>query len=321
MQTPVRDLTRIEPPSALTAATGPHLVGAVPDAEPVDLAVIVPAYNEIAGIERTLALVHDVLAGFGRTSEVIVVDDGSADGTGEAAAACGARVIAHATNQGYGAALKTGILNSRAPAIAIIDADSTYPADAIPRLYARLARADMSVGARQLTSKGVAWIRRPGKWLLNRFASYLVGRHIPDLNSGLRIMKRDALLRYLHLLPSGFSFTSTITMALLANGHPVAYEPIDYNKRSGRSKIRASHFGSFMLLVVRAIVLFNPLKVFMPLGALLFLLGVVKLIQDIILWNLSETAVMAFLSAIVVWAVGLLADMIARLQMQPPGRY
>jgi len=318
MQTPVRDLTRIEPPNALAATTGPHLVGAVPDAEPIDLAVIVPAYNEIAGIERTLALVHSVLAGFDRSSEVIVVDDGSADGTGAAAAACGARVIAHEYNRGYGAALKTGILNSRARAIAIIDADSTYPADAIPRLYTRLGQADMAVGARQLTSKGVAWIRRPGKWMLNRFASYLVGRPIPDLNSGLRIMKRDALLRYLHLLPSGFSFTSTITMALMANGHSVAYEPIDYSRRAGRSKIRASHFASFMLLVVRAIVLFNPLKVFLPLGAVLFLLGVVKFIQDIFLMNLSETAVMAFLSAIVVWAVGLLADMMARLQMQPP---
>ena len=318
MQTPVRDLPRVEPDGALVPAQVPHLVGAAP--EPVDLTVIVPAYNEIAGIERTLALVHDVLARFGRTSEVIVVDDGSADGTGEAAAACGARVITHDVNRGYGAALKTGILNSRAAAIAIIDADATYPADAIPRLYDRLAHADMAVGARQLTSKGVAWIRRPGKWLLNRFASYLVGRRIPDLNSGLRIMKRDALLRYLHLLPSGFSFTSTITLALLANGHAVAYEPIDYVKRAGQSKIRASHFGSFMLLVVRAIVLFNPLKVFLPLGALLFLLGLAKLVQDIVRWNLSETAVMAFLSAIVVWAVGLLADMIARLQMQPPGR-
>ncbi len=318
MQTPVRDLARIEPAGVLSAAPGPHRVETVPDAPPVDLAVIVPAFNEIAGIERTLALVHDVLATFDRSSEVIVVDDGSADGTGAAAAACGVRVIAHEYNRGYGAALKTGILNSRARAVAIIDADSTYPADAIPRLYARLAHVDMAVGARELTSKGVAWIRRPGKWMLNRFASYLVGRPIPDLNSGLRIMKRDALLRYLHLLPSGFSFTSTITMALMANGHSVAYEPIEYSKRAGRSKIRASHFASFMLLVVRAIVLFNPLKVFLPLGAVLFALGILKLIQDLVIRNLSETAVMAFLSAIVVWAVGLLADMMSRLQMQPP---
>jgi hypothetical protein len=156
--------------------------------------------------------------------------------------------------------------------------------------------------------------------MLNRFASYLVGRRIPDLNSGLRVMKRATLLKYLHLFPDGFSFTSTSTLALMANGHTVVYEPIDYAKRSGRSKIRPSHFGSFMLLVVRSTVLFNPLKVFLPMGTILFLLGVAKLIQDIYLWNLSETAVMAFLAAIIVWAVGLLADMMSRLQLQPRER-
>jgi hypothetical protein len=156
--------------------------------------------------------------------------------------------------------------------------------------------------------------------MLNAFASYLVGRSIPDLNSGLRVMRRETVLRYLHLLPDGFSFTSTITMAMLANNHAVTYEPIEYTRRVGRSKIRPSHFFSFLMLVVRSIVLFNPLKVFLPLGSLLFLLGVAKLVQDIVLWNLSETAVMAFLSAIIVWSVGLLADMISRFQMQAPWR-
>ena len=284
----------------------------------VDLAVVVPAYNEIDGIERTLTLLRDVLAGVAYSSEIVVVDDGSIDGTGARAEASGARVVSHLTNRGYGAALKTGVLNTRARAIAILDADCTYPADAIPRMLGKLSQADMVVGARRLSSSGVAWIRKPGKWLLNRFASYLVGHHIPDLNSGLRIMRREALLRYMHLCPNGFSFTSTITLSLLANGHTGIYEPIEYGRRSGSSKIRPSHFGSFMLLVVRAMVLFNPLKVFLPLGSVLFVAGVAKLIQDITRWNLSETAVMAFLAAIVVWAVGLLADMIARQQLQPP---
>lgn len=289
-----------------------------PTAPVADLAVILPAYNEAAGIGDTLNRVREVLAGFNRSSEIIVVDDGSTDGTGQRAAECGVRVISHPWNRGYGAALKTGILATHARAIMIMDADSTYPPDAIPRLYAKLDGADMVVGSRMLTSKGVAWVRRPGKWMLNRFASYLVGRHIPDLNSGQRVMRRDTVLRYMHLCPSGFSFTSTITLAMIANGHNVIYEPIDYLRRAGRSKIRASHFASFILLVVRAIVLFNPLKVFLPAGAVVFLVGVGKLIQDIYLQNLSETAVMAFLSAMTIWAVGLLADMISRLQMQPP---
>jgi glycosyltransferase involved in cell wall biosynthesis len=285
-----------------------------------DLAVILPAYNEARGIDETLRRVRDVLAAFPGTSELIVVDDGSTDGTGERAAAAGIRVVTHAWNRGYGAALKTGIMATTAPAIMIMDADCTYPPDAIPRLFGKLDGAEMVVGSRWLRSAGVAWIRRPGKWLLNRFASYLVGRRIPDLNSGQRVMKRDTVVRYMHLCPSGFSFTSTITLAMIANGHNVIYEPIEYAKRTGDSKIRASHFASFILLVVRSMVLFNPLKVFLPIGAIVFLAGIAKLIEDIYLWNLSETAVMAFLSAMTIWAVGLLADMISRLQMQPPPR-
>jgi len=285
-----------------------------------DLAVILPAFNEANGITDTLSRVRTVLAGLNCSSEIIVVDDGSKDGTGQKATDAGVRVITHPWNRGYGAALKTGVLSTEATAILIMDADSSYLPDAIPKLLAGLDRADMVVGTRSLGSEGVAWIRRPGKWMLNRLASYLIGLNIPDLNSGQRVMKRDVLLKYMHLCPSGFSFTSTITLAMLANGHPVIYVPIEYVKRSGQSKIRAGHFVSFILLVVRSIVLFNPLKVFLPLGAIIFLVGVGKLIQDIYRWNLSETAVMAFLSAITVWAVGLLADMIARLQMQPPWR-
>lgn len=319
MATPTQELVRTERAPALSAALLTSAPLAVPGPA-VDLAVILPAFNEIGGIDRTIARIRDVLSTLPYSSELVVVDDGSADGTGARAAACGVRVLTHPVNRGYGAALKTGILNTNAKAVAIIDADCTYPPERLPELTIKLANADMVVGARALSSSGVAWIRKPGKWLLNGFASYLVGRHIPDLNSGLRVMRREAVLRYMHLLPNGFSFTSTITLALLANGHTVTYEPIVYTKRVGRSKIRASHFFSFMLLVVRAIVLFNPLKVFLPLGTFLFLVGIGKLIQDIILDNLSETAVMAFLSAIIVWAVGLLADMVARLQMQPPNR-
>ena len=283
-----------------------------------DLAVIVPAFNEIQGIERTIARVGDVLARLDCDSEVIVVDDGSTDGTGERAIECGARVVTHAFNRGYGAALKTGILATTASAVMIMDADLSYRPEAIPVLYSKLTDADMVVGARVPSSSGIPRVRRPAKWILNRFASFLVGRHVPDLNSGQRVMRRDVLLRYLHLMPNGFSFTSTITLALLTNGHPVLYEPIEYDERAGQSKIRAAHFLGFLLLVIRSTVLFNPLKVFLPLGAILFVIGVVKLVQDLILWNLSETAVMAFLSALVIWAVGLLADMISRLQMRPP---
>jgi glycosyltransferase involved in cell wall biosynthesis len=291
-----------------------------PEAIVPDLAVILPAFNEVDGVGQTVSRVLATLADLPCTSEVIVVDDGSTDGTRQRAEEHGARVVSHRRNFGYGAALKTGILNTQAEVVTIIDADCSYAPEVIPHLYSRLGDADMVVGARALSSKGVAWIRRPAKWFLNRFAAYLVGQRIPDLNSGQRVMRRTTLLRYLHLLPNGFSFTSTITLAMMANGHDVIYEPIEYARRTGISKIRAAHFLGFLLLVVRAIVLFNPLKVFLPLGMVLFLIGVAKLIQDIVRWNLSETAVMAFLSALVVWSVGLLADMISRLQLRPPFR-
>ena len=302
--------------SGLDVAPAP--ASAQPAVKAVDLAVILPAFNEADGIDATLSRVQAVLRTFPGTSEIIVVDDGSKDGTAEKAAATGVRVIPHPWNRGYGAALKTGVLATKAAAIMIMDADATYEPDAILRLYTRLEGSDMVVGSRSLMSEGVAWIRRPGKWLLNKFASYLVGVDIPDLNSGQRVMKRSTLLRYMHLCPSGFSFTSTITLAMLANGHLVIYEPVTYAKRTGTSKLRAAHFVSFILLVVRSMVLFNPLKVFLPLGAIVFLAGIGKLIQDIYRWNLSETAVMAFLTAMTIWAVGLLADMIARSLMQPP---
>lgn len=293
----------------------PRESGDLPVSQPPELTVIIPAFNEEGGIRTTVERVQAVLNGMACRSELVVIDDGSKDRTAAEAAAAGARVVAHPKNKGYGAALKTGILGTTATNILIIDADCTYPPEAIPRLWAKMDRHDMAVGSRPITSSGITWTRRPAKWFLNKLASYLVGQHIPDLNSGQRIMRRKVLLHFLPLLPMGFSFTSTITMAMLANGYPVAYEPIEYAVRTGHSKIRPQDFGNFILLVVRAIVLFNPLKVFLPAGAVLFLIGVGKLAEDIYLMNLSETAVMAFLSAIVVWSVGLLADMIARLQL------
>ena len=132
-------------------------------------------------------------------------------------------------------------------------------------------------------------------------------------------MRRSVLNQFLHILPSGFSFTTTITLAMMCTDYRVLYLPIVCNTRVGSSKLRPKEFAAFIMLVLRTIVLFNPLKVFLPLGGVLFCVGAVKFVFDLYLWNLSETAVMAFLAAIVVWSVGLLADMIARLQLKPRG--
>jgi hypothetical protein len=174
----------------------------------------------------------------------------------------------------------------------------------------------MVVGARTGASVQVPLVRRPAKAFIRALASYLSGERIPDLNSGLRVMRRDLVQRYAHLLPDGFSFTTTITLASISNGHPVEYVAIDYHARLGESKIRARHAYDFTLLVLRVIIYFNPLKVFIPAGAFLAAAGLAKLAYDIVRDNLSESAVLALLGALIVWAVGLLADQNARMAVR-----
>ncbi|MCL6502655.1 MAG: glycosyltransferase family 2 protein [Pirellulales bacterium] len=291
-------------------ATLPQTAAVVPD-----LTVIIPAYNEEAGIVPTVNELRAALAGVPLRSELLVVDDGSTDGTAAAAEALGVRVIRLPNNEGYGAAIKAGIRAVPADLIAIIDADGTYPPAALAKLVHAMADADMAVGARDIQGRNISFFRRPAKWFLNWLAGYLAGRKIPDVNSGLRVMRGSLVRQFLPLLPAGFSFTTTITLSMLCTGRRVHYVPIEYRARVGHSKIRPVHFTAFLVLVLRTVMLFNPLKVFLPLGGLVFLVGMGKLVQDLVLKNLSETAVMAFLSALVIWSLGLLADMVARTQL------
>ena len=280
------------------------------------VSIVIPAFNEEQGIAASVREVRAALDGAGAEYELLVVDDGSSDRTAEIAAQEGASVISLPENRGYGFALKTGIRRARHDAIVITDADGTYPADAIPQLVADLADYDMVVGERTGAEVAIATARGPARWFLRRLASYLAGRPIPDLNSGLRAMRRDLVQRFEHLLPDGFSFTTTITLSALCSGALVRYRPIAYHERLGDSKIRPTHALDFLLLIVRTIVFFSPLKVFLPLGAVFFVGGFVKFVYDLFIGNFSETALLGFLGAAILWAVGLLSDQIARVGLR-----
>ena len=278
------------------------------------VSVIIPAFNEAAHVANEVRVLDDAMKLTGWEYELIVIDDGSTDGTAAAADSAGvARVLRREGNRGYGAALKAGTRAAKYPWILITDADGTYPVASIPALLAYSEQADMVVGARTGNSVRIPLVRRPAKAFLRWLASFLAERNLPDINSGMRLMHRELIERYVHLLPEGFSFTTTITLAAACNKHPVVYHPIDYHARLGNSKIRPRHAFDFTLLILRIIVVFNPLKVFLPIGALMAAIGLGKLVYDIVLDNLSETTVLGLLAAILIWSVGLLADQNARL--------
>lgn len=244
------------------------------------LSVIVPAYNEEKTITSTIRNLKEMLDVSSVEGEILVVDDCSTDLTGKLARMEGVRVITHTSNRGYGAALKTGIRSTDGRNIAIIDADGTYPAEMIPPLLNEMENCEMAVGARTGHTVAIPICRKPAKWLLGKLANRITGVDIPDLNSGLRVFSRSLVESYMKLLPDGFSFTTTITVASICDGQTVHFIPVDYYRRRGCSKIRPSHFVSFMMLVLRLAVLFRPLKVFLPVSFALFAMGILKLALD-----------------------------------------
>jgi glycosyltransferase involved in cell wall biosynthesis len=285
--------------------------------EMISISVVIPVYNEVAAIGATLEQVQAVMEAARLRGEIIVIDDGSIDGTADVVARASAvRLIKHPQNRGYGAALKTGIRQASYDVVVILDADGTYPCEMIPRLVDEIGAYDMVVGARTGEEVHVPLIRRPAKWALNRLADYLSGQDIPDLNSGLRAFKRDVAVRFFRLLPSGFSFTTSLTLALLTNDYNVLYIPVNYYRRQGRSKIRpVQDTINFFSLVVRVVLSFRPLRVFVPLSAVFIALSLAKVIYDINAYNFhlaTSTVVLVTLTFQVI-VLGLVADLVVSL--------
>ncbi|MCM3874552.1 MAG: glycosyltransferase family 2 protein [Pyrinomonadaceae bacterium] len=276
------------------------------------VSIVMPAFNEEASVGSSIMELRKLLQAHEISAEFIVVDDGSSDRTANEAKAAGARVIQHRSNRGYGASLKTGIFQACNDVIAITDADGTYPAHYLPQMLQDLEHADMVVGARTGSKVSIPLVRRPAKWMLNRLANYVSGRDIPDLNSGLRVFRRDVVMQYFSILPDQFSFTTTITMAMLCDKYAVTYVPIDYRKRSGRSKIVPWDAGSFAILILRIAMLFKPLRVFIPLALVCLAYGLAKGTIDMFRDpNISATAILALMGAMQLTLVGMLGEAIA----------
>ena len=280
--------------------------------------LLVPAFNEEDGIEGVLRRLAAL--DLGVQTEVLVVDDGSTDGTGERleqlkGELSALRVLRHDVNRGYGASLKTGFLDARTEVVVITDADGTYPEDRIAELIACVDDgADMAVGARTGKQVKIPLLRRPAKAALRWLASYLGGVRIPDLNSGLRAIRRDVVLRYQGILPEGFSFTTTITLACLTNHHRLDYVSIDYAARTDRSKIRPIRDTlGFTGLIIRTVLYFNPLKVFYPVAAVIAVGLAGSLYYDLFVkQNLMDKTVLLFVALVQILSIGLIADLIEK---------
>ncbi len=279
------------------------------------ITIIIPAFNEEETIGTTLDEIVNIMRGSGLDWEVIVVDDASTDRTLEIVKAKGVRSIRHEMNMGYGSAIKDGVRNARLNMIGIIDGDGTYPPESIPVMLKKMDSNDMVVGSRTGKDVKIPLVRRPAKWVINKLANYLTGIKIPDINSGMRIMRKDIIERFYGLLPDGFSLTTTITLAMLTDGYKVNFYPIDYRKRKGRSKIRPVRDTlNFLQLIIRTIMYFEPLKIFVPVSLMLILASALVLILSYLFTPqvMDITTIVLFVGGIQVLAIGMIADLIIK---------
>jgi glycosyltransferase involved in cell wall biosynthesis len=279
-------------------------------AEPKDVSVVIPAFDE----EQGIAGVVEGVRAAGAWREVLVVDDGSSDATAARAEAAGARVLRHPYNKGNGAAVKTGIRAARGDVVLLLDADGQHdPADAL-RLVEPIGAFDMLIGARSSRDQGTT--RAFGNAVFNALASWLSGREIPDLTSGFRAARREPLLEILHLLPNGFSYPTTSCLAFLKAGLSVGFVPVRARPRVGESKIRVLRDGvRFVLIILKIVTLYSPLKVFVPIAASSLLLGLAYGGWNVVArGKIPMGAALLIQLAVVVFLFGLVSEQIASSQ-------
>jgi len=280
------------------------------------LSIIIPAYNEEKVIGQVVNQIQSVINELGFKYEILVVDDGSGDGTANLAREAGARVIQHPENIGNGAAIKTGIRKAKGNVIVMLDSDGQHPPEDIPRLLEKLGPYDMVVGARTKTSD--TDLRRDfGNKIYNALASYVCGRKIEDLTSGFRVIKADVAKKFVYLLPNKFSYPTTITLAVLRSGLSLAYVPIEGKRRIGKSKIKLIRDGMrFLMIILRVSTYYSPLKIFIPVSILMFLTGFGYGLYKVIFLNTryGPTSAMLMTISVVIFMVGLVSEQVSQLR-------
>jgi glycosyltransferase involved in cell wall biosynthesis len=282
-------------------------------AAPESVTVVVPAFNESGSIGGVVT----ALRAAAPWHEILVIDDGSTDGTGTAAQEAGARVVRHPYNKGNGAAVKSGIRAATSDWIAIVDGDGQHRTDDAKRIVEKLGDYDLVIGARDPDTQATAG-RRLGNAILNWLASYLTERPIPDLTSGYRAARREYLLEFIHLLPNGFSTPTTTTLAFIKAGYNVAFEPIAARPRVGTSKIRlASDGAKFFLILLKVITIFSPLRIFAPISAVAFAVGAAYGAWNYVYHaRIPNGAVLLLMFSVIVILVGLISEQIAALRFE-----
>ncbi len=281
-----------------------------------EITIIIPAYREGEGIFDVIAAIRRVMDGIPSSYEIVVVDDGSDDRTASEARMAGADVISHPYNIGNGAAVKTGIRNSRGNILVTLDADGQHSPEDIPRLLEMIGTYDMVVGAR-VSGSDRPFLRTLMNRIYNCFATYMCKRRVEDLTSGFRAVKADVARRFVSLLPNTFSYPTTITMAVIRSGFSLAYLPVTTSRRRGKSKINPLKDGSrFFLIILKVATLFSPMRVFLPVSVTMFLAGLLYGLFKIFFLGerYGPTSSMLMTVSVVIFMVGLVSEQVAQLR-------
>ncbi len=287
----------------------------------LDVSIVLPVYNEHGHLREEIERIQTVMNASEFSYEIIVVDDGSTDGSAEELRTIdGIRLIQYAQNRGAGAVRKIGTHKAKAPIVVWTDVDMSYPNEQIPELVRELEGYDQVVGARTSEEGTHKAARVPAKWAIRRLAEYLTRTQIPDLNSGFRAFRREVAMQYLNIIPDGFSHVTTLTMAFLSNGYSIKYIDIPYGKRAGKSKFHWwSDTRRYLLQVVRMMLTYDPLRVLMPWAIVVLGFATVKLIYDLATkdWRVGTNTLLAFVAGFMVLLVAVLADLMVQVSKPP----